>query len=172
MSRTGEISLDWGGEAERTFRLGIGQIRALQEKLGAGPLGIAAMCQVSFAALAYQNAKDWIGLSRLDLKQVAEKSHVRETLKQALLGAGVALPEADRLIREYVDERPLDENLLVTIAVCNAHIWGVEEESAAGERGAAAEVSQTSTAADIGSEKMASTPSGPPADLRPGMSTP
>lgn len=160
MSRDGSITLEWGGEPERAFRLGIGQIKVLQEKIGAGPLGVAAMCQVTFAALSFQTRQDWLSLSQLNLSQLAEKTHVRETLRQGLLGAGAALPVVDKLIREYVDERPLDENLLVTIAVCNAHVYGVDEEEPAGEPEAVVEGSPLSTAADTGSGKTASTRSG------------
>lgn len=157
MSRDASITLDWGGEPERVFRLGIGQIKKMQEKLGAGPLGIAARCQISMAALALQSHQDWITLSRLDLSQIAEKDHVRETLLQGLLGANMPLPDADRLIREWVDERPLGENLLTTIAVCNAHVYGVEEEKPAGESEAVEEVSPISPTANTGSAKTAST---------------
>jgi hypothetical protein len=172
MSRSGEVTVDWGGEPERVLRLGIGQIRKLQESIDAGPLGISAMCQVSLAVLAYQNARDWVSLSMLDLSRVAEKTHVREAIKQGLLGAGVDMVSADKLVREYVDERPLAENLVTTIQLCMAAVYGVEEERSAGESEAVeGSASQPSPTASSGSEKTGSTPSEPPAGSPPGMST-
>lgn len=167
MSRYGEITLDWGGEAERLFRLKIGQLVRLQEKTGCGPLGIVARCQVSMAALGLQAHKDWLNLSHLNLSQVAEKTHVREVFIQGLVGAGVALPEADKLVREYVDERPLAENLLACIQICNAHIYGAEDEDAMGESEAAAAASPRSPMANTASGTTASTPSEPPAASPP-----
>jgi hypothetical protein len=158
MSRSADITQSWGGE-ERTFRLGLGQCRKLQENTGCGPLGIAARCNVSLAVLSAIRGKDWLHLSQLNLSQAAEKIQVRETLKQGLLGAQVALPEVDRLLVEYVDERPLDENLIVTIAVCMAAIYGVEDEEAVGEPQAAPAASPLSQMESSGSEKTAFTPS-------------
>lgn len=172
MSRDGSITLDWGGEPERAFRLGIGEIKKLQETVDAGPTGIAAKCQITLAVLGAQKARDWIGLSQFNLSQIAEKPMVREALKQGLLGAGVPLPSADKLLREYVDERPLAENLITAIEVCMAAVFGVEDEDAAGESEAVAEeVSTRSPTASSGSGKTASTPSAPPAGSPLGTST-
>lgn len=173
MSISGEITLDWGGEPERTFRLGIGQIKKLQDAVNAGPLGIAARCQITAAALAYQRQRDWISLSQLNLSHMAEITHVREALRQGLLGANMPMPQADRLIREYVDERPLDENLVAAIQVCMAHVYGTEDEKPAGESRAAAAASPNSPTGNTVSEKTDFTPSAPPADLAtPERSTP
>lgn len=162
VSRFGEIRLDWGGEPDRLFRLKIGQIGRLQEKLNAGPTGIAMRCHVTYAALAFQAQKDWVGLSSLDLTKIAEKTHIRETLLQGLLGAGMALPEAEKLIREYVDERPLAENLIPCIEVCNASVYGVEDEKPMGEPEAAAAANQSFRTENSALAKAASTPSAPP----------
>lgn len=171
MSRAGEVTIDWGGEAERTFRLGIGQIRALQEKTGAGPLGIAARCQIAAAALAYQRQGDWVALSRLDLTQIAEMPQVREALLQGLLGMNMALPVADKLVRDWVDERPLAENLVACVAVCTASVYGVEQEKSAGEPEAVEEGagSQNSPTASTASEKTGSMRSARRAASHPAM---
>lgn len=158
MSRTAEITLDWGGE-ERPFRLAIGQLQKLDEKLKLGPLAIAARCAISIEALRCIQQADYVGLSRLDLSQVAEKSHTREVLLQGLLGMNVALPVADRLIREWVDERPLAENLTAAMQVCFASIYGPEDDKAVGESEAAPAASPTSPTDGSGSDKTASMPS-------------
>jgi hypothetical protein len=162
MSRSAEVILDWGGEPERAFRLALGQIRKLQEKTGCGPLGIAARCAVSIAALKCIHTGDYVSLSRLDLTQVAEKTHTREAILQGLLGAGVALPEADRLVRDWVDERPLDESLGAAVDICLAAIYGTEDEQAVGEPQAAAAASPRSRRAKSGSAKTGSTRSAAP----------
>lgn len=167
MSRSADIELDWGGEV-RTFRLGLGQIRKLQEITNCGPLGIAARCAVAVSVLKAMNQGDYVTLSRMDLTQAAEKVHTREALRQGLLGAGVAINIADGLVREYVDERPLDESLAPATQVCLAAIYGVEDEDAAGESEAVvAAVSNRSPTAKSASAKMASTRPAPPVASRP-----
>lgn len=157
MSRFAEVRLDWGGEPERAFRLGIGQIVKLDEKVDAGPLYIASCCMVSLAALAAHKARDYAALSRIGLDRVAELPMVREVMLQGLLGAGMALPDATRLVREWVDERPLTENLVAAYEVCMASVLGVEDEKAMGEPQAAEEASPTSRAASTDLGKTAST---------------
>lgn len=172
MSRWAEVTLDWGGEPERVFRLGIGQIGKLQEKLDAGPLGIAARCQLSLAALAFQHRRDWISLSQLDLSKVAEVHQVREVFIQALVGAKTPLPTAHELVREWVDERPLGENLVACIAICNASVYGVEDEKPEGESQVGAADSPASPTASSASGKPASTRTARRAASAPTRSTP
>jgi hypothetical protein len=157
MSRFGEVRLDWGGEPERAFRLGIGEIGKLQQKVDAGPLYIASCCMVSLAALAAHKVRDYAGLSRLGLDRVAELPMVREVHLQGLLGASVPGPEALKLVAEWVDARPLSENLVSAYEICMASVVGVEDEKAMGEPQAASEASPTSPAASTASEKTAST---------------
>jgi hypothetical protein len=157
MSRFGEVRLDWGGEPEQAFRLGIGQIGKLHEKVDAGPLYIASCCMVSLAALAAHKARDFVGLSRIGLDRTAELPMVREVMLQGLLGAGMEMQDATKRVREFVDERPLTENLVAAYEVCMASVVGVEDEKAMGEPQAASEASPTSPAASTASEKTAST---------------
>jgi hypothetical protein len=171
MSRSGDVTLDWGGNPERSFRLAIGQIRKLQEKRDAGPLGIASRCLVSLAALRAIRAGDFESLSRLDLKQVAELEDVREVLLQGLLGANVAGPEALALVRDWVEHRPLGESLLPAYSVCMAAILGAEDEEAVGESPAVGEGSPRSPTAKSDSGKTASTPSAAPSDGSQSRST-
>lgn len=157
MSRFGSITLDWGGDPERAFRLGIREIGKLQEKLDAGPSCIAAMCLTTLGALRAMRDRDYVTLSQMNLKQCAEITHVREVLMQGLLGANMAAPEALRLVREWVEERPLDENLISAFEVCQASIYGTGDEKAMGEPQAADGASPISPAASTASERTAST---------------
>lgn len=163
-SRFAEVTLDWGGNPERVFRLGIGQIGKLQEKLDAGPVYIASMCLISMAALRAHATRDYGALSGLDLKNAAEITHVRAVILQGLLGMNMPLPEAERLVRDWVDERPLSENLMHAYEICMGAVLGVEDEKPAGEPKAAKEDRPTSPAASTVSEKTGSMPSAPPAD--------
>lgn len=128
MARGGEVVLDWAGEPERLFRLGIGQVRKLQEAVNAGPTAVAARCAVSLGALQAIRDKDLVTLSRMDLTQVAELPHVREVILQGLLGAGVSAPEALVLVRTWVEERPLAESLMTAFEIAMASVLGAEDE--------------------------------------------
>lgn len=128
MSRSAEVTLDWGGEAGRSFRLGIGQVGKLQATLNGGPIGIAARCEIAIAALAFMKRRDLIALSQLDLSKVATLKDVSEVHLQGLLGAGTPAPEALKLVRDWVEERPLAENLASAHAICLAAVYGPEDE--------------------------------------------
>ena len=169
MSRFGEIRLDWGGEPDRLFRLGIGEIGRLQEKVDAGPFYIAAMCMTTIGAMAAMNDGDFGALSRMNLRNnCVEKPLVREVILQALLGTNMPMPQADRLVRTWVDERPLNESIKTALLICQAAVSGVEDEHSAGEQKAAEDqASSRSPAASTDSERMASMPSGEPADSAP-----
>lgn len=160
MSRAGEIALDFGGE-ERSFRLGIGQWRKVQEKCDAGPAEILARLAPIFAAkqagLTMQQimAHGYLGAWRVD--------DLREVILQGLLGANMAGPDALRLVRDWVEERPMLESVAVAYAIVLASVAGTEDEAAVGEPEAAEADNPISPAASSGSGKMASMPSAPPA---------
>jgi Phage tail tube protein, GTA-gp10 len=105
MAAHGTIDLIWG-DGEHPFRLGIGQLRELQEKTGCGPLEL-------FRRLGQ-------GHWRVD--------DVRETLRIGLIGGGMKPPDALRLVRRYVDERPLTESVLPAQAVLMVALYGEQED--------------------------------------------
>jgi hypothetical protein len=105
MSRHGEVKFPWG-DGEHAFRLGIGEIRQLQEVCDAGPPVIA------------QRLRN--GLWRVD--------DIRETLRLGLIGAGLTQDRALGKIMRFVDNRPLQENALSAWIVLNAAIIGAEDE--------------------------------------------
>jgi hypothetical protein len=132
MSRHAELVRQWGSE-ERTFRLGIGEWRKIQETCDAGPgevvQRIAAWAAVRMAMpkanfleiLAAGGAGRW----RVD--------DVREVLYRGLTGGGMDPTSAGRLVRELHDERPLLENLPLALEIVLASLSGPEEEPV-GER--------------------------------------
>lgn len=123
MSRHGDITLAWG-DGEYRFRLGIGELRQLQEACNAGPPVIA------------QRLRD--GTWMLD--------DIRETLRLGRIGAGQTQPQALRDINRFVDSRPLAENALIALAVLLAAIIGPPEEKLGKGRGRKTKATNSPTA--------------------------
>lgn len=168
MSRSGEIALEFGGE-ERTFRLALGQWRKVQEKCDAGPgellsrLGPAYVARQQGLNFNQMLANGYLGAWRID--------DVREPILQGLLGGGMDAKVALDLVKDWIDERPLFEAVGVAYQVVLASVIGAPDEAAAGESDAVAEASQTSPAANSGSERTATTPPAAPSTGTPETST-
>lgn len=107
MSRTAEIELSFGGE-DRLFRLNIGRLRALQEKVDAGPMEL----------LSRLSAGTW----RVD--------DVREVLLQGLIGGGMSSADATRLVKTDFDDLPLQPFVQIAQAVVMTALVGAEDEVA------------------------------------------
>lgn len=99
--RLTEIEIEWAGGTHK-FDLKLGNVRALQEKTGIGP-GVIHERLI---------AGQW------------KVDDYRETILQGLLGAGMAAPEASKLVRTWVDERPAKESLLPAQAIILSFIMG------------------------------------------------
>lgn len=128
MSRSGEITLAFGGE-ERTFRLGIGEWRKIQEACDAGPGEIMERLSPAFRALK-------AGVSFSDILHSAivgrwRVDDIRVVLFNGLVGGGMQPDPAMGLIRAWVDDRPLLEPLPVAYEVVYASIAGAPDEEAA-----------------------------------------
>jgi hypothetical protein len=144
MSRSGEIVRPWGVD-ERTFRLGIGEWRKIQEACDAGPGEIAqrlaawaairrAMPQADFIEVM---AAGGVGRWRVD--------DVREVLYRGLIGGGTEPAVAGRLMRELHDERPLMENLALALEIVLASLAGPQDEPV-GEREGEPQTTTSATA--------------------------
>lgn len=155
MSRSGDTRLDFGGR-ERVFRLALGEWRKVQERCDAGPAEILARLAPIFTArqqgLTFGQilANGHLGRWRVD--------DVREVIFQGLVGGGMDPNAAIKIVRAWVDERPLLESVDIAYEVVLASIIGPEDEQAAGESQAAAETSQASPAASSGSVTADTTP--------------
>ena len=127
MSRSGEVVRAWG-DADRTFRLGIGEWRKVQETCDAGPGEIASRLGAWAAVRQRQpNAQllevlvaGGIGKWRID--------DIRAPLYWGLIGGGLSPTAAGLLVRDLHDERPLMENLDLALAVVLASLVGAEDE--------------------------------------------
>jgi len=121
-NRNGEIELDFG-DGTYPFRLGWGELQKLQEACDAGPFVI--------------------------LERICDKSFkigdIRETLRLGLIGGGMEPVRALKLVREYVEERPLLENLMRAQAVLGMALIGAPEEETGKKPQAAAGKSKTAS---------------------------
>lgn len=106
MSRNGDITLEWA-DGDHLFRLGLGELRELQEKTGHGP----AM------------------LARRIVSSEFFVDDVREVLRLGLIGGGAEPRDALRLIGRYCDERPLLESTEPALRILQAALLGPEDDT-------------------------------------------
>lgn len=109
------VELTWAG-GEHEFRLTIDLLRALQNKCDAGPHHI----------LERLSSRRWMVEDIID------------TIRLGLEGGGLDKDEARRLVRIYVEDRPLTESVLTAQAVLVGALFG-QEEDASGEEPAGTE---------------------------------
>jgi hypothetical protein len=113
------LTQEFGG-VERQFRLGIGELRQLQEKCNAGPATILARlmtCQPQAAGMKRPIPKDY-ELAESDPDFVADFNlysllrmigndwnvdDVRETIRLGLIGGGATPTDASLAVARYVD---------------------------------------------------------------------
>lgn len=107
MAADARVTLAWF-DGEDTFRLGIGEIRALQEKTGAGPDTLRRRLL----------SGEWF----LD--------DIRETIRLGLIGAGLPSAQAMEKVKRAVDARPLGENVLIAATIITAAVIGVPDDPA------------------------------------------
>lgn len=116
------IELTWAG-GEHEFALPINLLRALQDKCDAGPAWI----------LARLGSQRWM------------VDDVIAPIRLGLEGGGMEKAEAQKLVRQHVEDRPLTESVLTAQAIMMSVLYGAEDDGEAGddsdegEPGAAAE---------------------------------
>jgi len=99
------VTLAWA-DGEYEFRLGLKELRILQEKCGAGPLAI------------YRRLVEgkWL------------VDDIFETIRLGLMGAGMEPSKALKLTEQYVVDRPLIENIPRAQAIIGIAIVGPEDD--------------------------------------------
>lgn len=107
MSRDASITLDWA-DGTYVFRLAIGQLRELQEKCDAGPAHIMSRLSSGW----------WM------------VDDIVQTIRLGLIGGGLGPIEAMKLVRVYVEERPLVESIMPAIAILSSALVGAPDEDA------------------------------------------
>lgn len=105
MSRDGACEFVWGGD-ERTFRLGIGELLALQDKLGSGPEEIAT------------RLRD--GTWRLQ--------DVQEIFRLGLIGAGEDAKKARALVDENIAPGRIRLSVLPALGIILSALMGDEND--------------------------------------------
>ena len=139
MSRSAKVRLEWG-DGDYDFRLSIGQLDEYDDLTGCGP-GYA------------------LGLIRAGAFANWKPKMVREAIRLGLIGGGMDPHQALRLVKRYVDARPLGESLATAQAVLLAAVVGAPEEPIPELSGTGSDRSPSQTDAS-GSE--VSTPPAPP----------
>lgn len=130
MSRDAKVVLPFGGE-DRTFRLGIGEWRDVQEKCDAGPGEILARLAPPFQALrSGLSLQDILGSNLLGRWRVDD---IRVVIHFGLIGGGSKPNDAMVLVKRWVDARPPLEALPTAYQVAFAGVVGAEDEDASGE---------------------------------------
>ncbi|MHC3940225.1 gene transfer agent family protein [Paenochrobactrum sp. BZR 201-1] len=127
MSRDALVQMIWA-DGEYTFRLGWGELEALQEACDAGP---------------------WVILERLYNRQ-CRSGEIAHVIRQGLIGGGKTPVEATTLVRTYVEKRVPDlaQNLLFATAILQTAIHGTKDEPV-GEHQAASQTGSNSTASPM-----------------------
>ena len=152
MSRGGEVGPIQWGDAEYTFRLGIGEQRRVQEKCDAGVVEIAR--RLATLALALADDKKPSSMRQLigiGLGGTFRVDDVREVVLRGLIGAGMTEHEAAKIVRERIDEQmDFKGGVAIAYEVCMAAMCGPEDEPL-GEVPAGARTKKRSRAAKSGS---------------------
>lgn len=153
MSRNGSIELELGGE-ERTFRFDIAAHERLQEKLD---MGISLIVQNLHPYVAAVRAGFSLAQA-LDAKLVGDlrKDQISAVVFHGLIGGGLDPKAAKQLTKQWVDDRPLLENVELAYSIGLASMIGVPDEDPAGEQ--TGETPRHSPEENSVSDKAASTP--------------
>ncbi len=132
MSRSGEVTVTWAGE-ERLFRLALGQWRKIQEKCDVGPEELLG--RLARSVMVRAKGQGIAPSAALTLAPPApwRVDDVREPILQGLLGTGLELNAAHRLVAEWVDDRPLFEALPLALAIVLGALTAPEDEKPPGE---------------------------------------
>lgn len=122
MSRDASISFDWA-DGHYTFRLLIGQLRELQDRADCGPEEM---------------------YHRLD-SGAWRYSYIVETIRLGLIGGGATPDKARGLVRDYVEKRPLLENVRPAMDILAALLVGAPDEPSKKDEGETTRVNGSSS---------------------------
>ena len=104
------------GDGEHAFRMGIGELRELQEKTGVSPFAVLARLT------AYMPMVD----------------DAPDIIRIGLVGGGMAPVDAVRLTDRYARQRPPAESIPLATAILKAGLLGVPDEKPGKSAGEAA----------------------------------
>ncbi|HEY1878429.1 MAG TPA: gene transfer agent family protein [Caulobacteraceae bacterium] len=127
MSRGGDVTRLWGDQ-ERSFRLGIGEWRKIQETCNAGPAEIASRLSMWAAMQARMPKASFLDLLAAGGLGAWRVDDIREPIYRGLIGGGMAPTAAGRLMLDLHDSRPLTENIALALEIVLASLVGPEDE--------------------------------------------
>lgn len=151
MARNAELTIEWA-DGEYKFRLGMGEIKKLQERTNRGPYNI---------------------FDRIQSREF-KVEEIIETIRLGLIGGGTCvtstgMPDDARvrhLIKDYVEERPIIMSMFLAARILDAALAGVPDEpvpksKAKGKRSPTSQTgsspSPTSTVGDQSSDTVHAT---------------
>lgn len=129
MSRDASITLEWA-DGEYTFRFGIGEWEMLQEATDCGPHFL---------------------LNRLSTGTWKIRD-IRDTIRVGLIGGGMEPTKALKLVRDYVDNRPPMENIMLASGILSVGLYGAPDGEKPGEAEGEATASGSTTSPTENSE--------------------
>lgn len=134
MSRDASTFLEFAGEL-RPFRLGLGEWEKIDEACGFGPTGAAVLFKRTAAGIEAAANGNVALLSLINHRDLAKAADIRAVILWGLVGGGMALPEAEKLVRLWVDDRPLVETINLAYLIALATLVQPEDDTT-GEPGA------------------------------------
>lgn len=137
MSRHGEVTLAWG-DGDYTFRLGYGELMALQKACDGGP--------------------DWLAYQIRSINHRVEYS--REAIRLGLIGGGMKQNEALDKVRKFFENQmeDYDNNRLIAWAIIEAALRGVDGKTVGKLKGARKRKSTGSRAVKSTSPDLSASP--------------
>lgn len=141
MRRNGEISFPWA-DGDHRFRLGVGELEVLQEETGYGPYVLADRMRTRIRAVRLADAPllgmdggeivvsfDGEANPPLTLPAQCTAKEISTTIRLGLIGGGMKHGDALRLVRAYVEEKPIEHNRLYAFAILQSALYGAPEEA-------------------------------------------
>lgn len=141
MSRDGSITLPWA-DGKYMFRLGWGELEALQEACDVGPYIVADRLRTKVRAVKIEERiLDEAGRSLPALVSLqgevdppyllppeAGVKEISAVIRLGLIGGGMSAPRALQLVNQYVERRPPEESRVTAFTVLTVGLYGAPEE--------------------------------------------
>lgn len=131
----GAIVRDFAG-AERTFRLGVGEWRKIQNRCDCGPPELVHRLGAITAAKATNPQFSALQLAVLGMGGTWRVDDAREVILQGLIGGGLSPTDAGKLVGDYFDRRFPFEHVPLAFEIVCAAAFGPEDDPLGKSRGA------------------------------------
>src|SRR5262245_15845106 len=119
------VTQEWA-DGTYSFRLGCPELDTLQDITGVGPAELFRRLHVH----------EW------------RRKDIRETIRLGLVGAGTEAVQALKLVKQYVDDKPLLANRILALTIVEAVLQGVKAATEGKQSGRRGQTKRTTTAPD------------------------